>query len=101
MALLFAATYPERVTALVLSATLPDGLGPDSPEGIDPQEAETFFDQIEESWGHGRVWPLIATQDAPDDEAARRNLAAWSATQRLRLGCGGRPVRPAHRRSPP
>ena len=76
MALLFAATYPERVTALVLWATFARlAWAPDYPEGIDAQEAETFFDQIEESWGHGRVWPLIATQDAPDDEATRRNLA--------------------------
>ena len=33
---------------------------PDYPDGVDPQEGERFCDQIEESWGHGRVWPLIS-----------------------------------------
>jgi pimeloyl-ACP methyl ester carboxylesterase len=78
MALLFAATYPERVSALVLWATFARiAWAPDYPEGIDVQEAEAFMDQIEESWGHGRVLPLIATQDAPDDEATRRRFARY------------------------
>ena len=76
MALLFAATYPERVTALVLWATFARmAWAPDYAEGVDAQEAEQFCDQVEESWGHGRVWPMIAIHDAPDDEATRRHLA--------------------------
>jgi len=76
MALLFAATYPERVTALVLWATFARvAWAPDYPQGIDPQIGHAFCDQIEEHWGHGRIWPLIATQDAPDDAATRRRLA--------------------------
>ena len=56
MALLFAATYPERVSALVLWATFARiAWAPDYPEGVDVQQAEAFCDQIEESWGHGRV----------------------------------------------
>jgi class 3 adenylate cyclase len=78
MALLFAATYPERVSALVLWVTFARlAWAPDYPIGIDVQEAEPFFDQIEESWGHGRVMPLISTQDAPDDEATRRRFARF------------------------
>jgi class 3 adenylate cyclase len=78
MALLFAATYPERVSALVLWATFARvAWAPDYPDGIDVQEAEVFCDQIEDSWGHGRVLPLIATQDAPDDEATRRRFARF------------------------
>jgi pimeloyl-ACP methyl ester carboxylesterase len=78
MALLFAATYPERVSALVLWATFARiAWAPDYPAGIDVEEAEAFCDQIEESWGHGRVLPLIATQDAPDDEATRRRFARF------------------------
>jgi class 3 adenylate cyclase/esterase/lipase len=78
MALLFAATYPERVSALVLWATFARvAWAPDYPEGVNVQEAEAFMDQIEESWGHGRVLPLIATQDAPDDEATRRRFARY------------------------
>ena len=76
MALLFAATYPERVTALVLWATFARlAWAPDYPHGIDLDEGERFCDQIETSWGRGLVWPLIATQDAPDDEATRKHLA--------------------------
>ena len=76
MALLFAATYPERVSALVLWATFARiAWAPDYREGVDVQAAELFCDQIEDSWGHGRVLPLIATQDAPDDEATRRRFA--------------------------
>jgi len=76
MALLFAATYPERVRALVLWATFARVTwAPDYPQGIDAQLGEQFCDQIEASWGHGRVWPLISTHDAPDDEATRRHLA--------------------------
>ena len=76
MALLFAATYPERVSALVLWATFARlAWAPDYPQGISVEEAEAFCDQIEQSWGHGRVVPLIATQDAPDDEDTRRRFA--------------------------
>jgi class 3 adenylate cyclase/pimeloyl-ACP methyl ester carboxylesterase len=76
MALLFAATYPERVSALVLWGTFARVTwAPDYPDGIEAQVGEQFCDQIEESWGHGRVWPLISTHDSPDDEATRRQLA--------------------------
>ena len=52
MALLFAATYPERVSALVLWATFARiAWAPDYPEGIDVEQGEAFCDQIEESWG--------------------------------------------------
>ena len=78
MALLFAATYPERVSALVLWATFARlTWAPDYPDGIDLEEAEEFCDQIEETWGHGRVVPLIALHDAPDDEVTRRHMARF------------------------
>jgi class 3 adenylate cyclase len=78
MALLFAATYPERVSALVLWATFARlAWAPDYPDGVDLDEAETFCDQIEESWGKGHVLPLIAVHDAPDDDATRRRMARF------------------------
>jgi class 3 adenylate cyclase/pimeloyl-ACP methyl ester carboxylesterase len=78
MALLFAATYPERVTALVLWVTFARmSWAPDYPDGVDPEAGERFCDQIEQSWGHGRVWPLISIHDAPDDEATRNHLAQF------------------------
>jgi pimeloyl-ACP methyl ester carboxylesterase/class 3 adenylate cyclase len=78
MALLFAATYPERVTSLVLWSTFARlAWAPDYPHGVDLKRAERFCDQIEASWGHGRVWPLISTNDSHDDEATRRRLARF------------------------
>jgi pimeloyl-ACP methyl ester carboxylesterase len=76
MALLFAATYPERVNALVLWGTFARmAWAPDYPDGVDVQVGEQFCDQIEENWGEGRVFPMISIHDAPDDEATRRGLA--------------------------
>src|SRR5436305_5008364 len=56
MALLFAATYPERVAALVLWGTFARlTWAPDYPDGVDAEGGERFCDEIERSWGHGRV----------------------------------------------
>ncbi len=100
MALLFAATYPERVSALVLWATFARlAWAPDYPDGIDLEEAEAFCDQIEASWGHGRVLPLIAMQDAPDDEATRRGFARFersSATPAMAAAANRSPCTSTH-----
>ena len=78
MALLFAATYPERVSALVLWGTFARvAWAPDYPDGIDVEEAEQGCDQIEEVWGQGRVLPMISINDAPDDEEHARQLARF------------------------
>jgi class 3 adenylate cyclase len=76
MALLFAATYPERVKSLVLWGTFARmAWAADYPHGLLLAASEQFCHQVEQSWGHGRVFPLISTHDAPDDEATRRKLA--------------------------
>ena len=106
MALLFAATYPERVRALVLWGTFSRvAWAPDYPDGIDVAEAERGCDQIEQVWGQGIVWPLISINDAPDDEDTRRHLARFeraaatpamaSAANRFALHIDARPVLPA------
>lgn len=78
MALLFAATYPERVKSLVLWGTFARlANGEDYPQGVDVVASDQFCDQIAQNWGHGRVLPLIGTHDAPDDEATRRVLARF------------------------
>lgn len=78
MALLFAATYPERVSALVLWATFARlAWAPDYPDGVDVEESERGCDLIEEVWGQGLVWPVIAINDAPGDEATRLHLARF------------------------
>src|SRR5271154_6601287 len=75
MSLLFAATYPERVNALVLWSTFARlAWAPDYPFGVERQRGEVRCDQIEAAWGSGRVWPMISINDSPDDEATRRRL---------------------------
>jgi len=54
LAILFAATYPERVSALVLWNTYARGLvGPDYPIGLDPERIKGFIARVEEGWGKG------------------------------------------------
>jgi DNA-binding SARP family transcriptional activator/class 3 adenylate cyclase len=78
MALLFAATYPERVSALVLWGTFARmAWAPDYPDGVDVEATEQICDYAEGIWGQGRVTRELSTLDAPDDEATRRLLARW------------------------
>jgi pimeloyl-ACP methyl ester carboxylesterase len=54
MALLFAATHPERTTALVLYAGFARiAWAPDLPWGMRPAEQEVALDLIESTWGTG------------------------------------------------
>lgn len=77
MALLFAATYPERVSALIIGASMVCGpLAPDSafyPPSFDPERAIRW---MERHWGTGAVMSLIV-QHAPDPEWAARTLARF------------------------
>jgi pimeloyl-ACP methyl ester carboxylesterase len=76
LAILFAATYPERVSALVLWNTYARGVrGPDYPEGLDPVQTKGFIDVIGERWGTGRG--VEAFVGAADDEEQRRQLARF------------------------
>jgi pimeloyl-ACP methyl ester carboxylesterase/class 3 adenylate cyclase len=76
LAILFAATYPERVSALVLWDTYARGLeAPDYPIGLDPQVAAEFISAIGEAWGKGHaLGPFLG---APIDEEQRRRLARF------------------------
>src|SRR5262249_49794 len=75
IAILFAATYPERVSALVLLGTSSRTLGArDYPAGFAAAEVEVAtFAQIRETWGTGRR-SFLFTSDAPDEEAAIEGL---------------------------
>jgi class 3 adenylate cyclase/pimeloyl-ACP methyl ester carboxylesterase len=57
---LFAATYPDDVTALVLSGATP--AGPSWPE----EAREAVLDAIEHGWGQGRTLPVIAPSKVGD-----------------------------------
>ena len=66
MTMLFAATYPERVRALVLYATLARTMQSDDyPFGRSPEQAEDFFRIFVEDMGTGRNLSLQAGEIDP------------------------------------
>ena len=76
IAILFAATYPGRVSALVLIETPARSLAaPDYPVGFSTEAIERVGEQFRATWGTGRGTIRI-TPDAPDEEAAVEALGA-------------------------
>jgi class 3 adenylate cyclase len=76
MALLFAATYPERTSALVLWGSFARRVrAPDYPAGIAPDVAESTLRRVEQAWGSGDVFRGLAFQDAPVDASTQRLFA--------------------------
>lgn len=81
MCSLFAATYPERTTALVMIGTYAKRIWEeDYPWGVSPEDREKFFEMMRRDWGK----PVGIEERAPslaNDEAFRD----WWATY-LRMG---------------
>jgi class 3 adenylate cyclase len=76
MALLFAATYPERTSALVLWESYARRVrAPDYPFGVDADRVESTLRQVEQAWGSGDVFRGVAFQDAPADASTQRLFA--------------------------
>ncbi len=72
MAFLFAATYPERTTALVLYGEYARmAQGPDYPIGIPREGFERLLQRIDETWGTGDIFKYWAP-DAAGDERLRQ-----------------------------
>ena len=71
MAALFAATYPERVTALVLSgaATGRAAWAPDHPWGLTDVEREALVHLIETGWGTNQMYAVVNPSIADDQNA--------------------------------
>ena len=77
LAMLFAATYPERVTALVLWATYAKGLRSDDyPIGLKEDDVSEFIKGISEAWGTGHALETFFGIDVADEDA-RRMLARY------------------------
>jgi class 3 adenylate cyclase len=75
MAMLFATTYPDRVSALVLANTTARWIAEeDYPEGVDREVLESLVNLIEERWGTEEyvalMWPSLS-----DDPRTRRLYA--------------------------
>jgi class 3 adenylate cyclase len=66
---LYAATYPDRVTALVLS-----GVAADGGKMISSDNRDLFLDAIENNWGDGTLMELYAPS-----QAGNRVFADWWA----------------------
>ena len=78
MALLFAATYPDRVQALVLYGTWARAAhAPDYPIGYSPERLDAFIDLVVRDWGTGRAFGGIHIQHVPDSAEAGRFLAQF------------------------
>src|SRR5437764_1339066 len=77
MCLLFAATYPERVVALVLYAAF--ALAPGRAIGSSPEQIEARLAEFDHRWGSGFRLPLLAPSRLADERFAR----SWCRLERL------------------
>ena len=80
MAALFAATHPERVSALVLAnATARPAWAPDNPSGVPPDVVDQIVESVDRSWGDGMTVAATNPTVADDDHALRE----WGRFLRL------------------
>lgn len=85
MAMLFAATFPARTSALVLADTCARRIrSHDYPWGMPEATAKRYIEQIIESWGQG----LAATVAAPDLARSKSFIATRARLERLAMSPG-------------
>jgi class 3 adenylate cyclase/pimeloyl-ACP methyl ester carboxylesterase len=79
--LLFTATYPDRVSALVIYGSTPRfSWAEDFPYGVKAHEADEIYGEVERQWGDAALVGLFAPSAATDPDL----LAVWG--QFLRAG---------------
>jgi class 3 adenylate cyclase len=79
MALLFAATYPERVSGLITYAAYARrSWAPDYPHGLTPEAQQWFLDDVAENWGGETGDAAIRAPSIREDEQTRRWLTTYS-----------------------
>jgi class 3 adenylate cyclase len=80
MAALFAATYPDRVSALVLAnATARPAWAADNPSGVPTDVIEALVETVDRSWGQGLTMAAVNPSIAGNEQAIR----AWGRFLRL------------------
>jgi pimeloyl-ACP methyl ester carboxylesterase len=80
MSALFAATYPERTSALILYATFASTIRDASyPWPMDPAQRRTVIEAIPQHWGRGSSVDLLAPSLAGDERFRRW----WARLERL------------------
>lgn len=86
MCSLFAATYPERTTALVLYGTMARGArDADYPWAMSDAQAIRLLDRIDREWGKGMTAKIFAPSIAQDEGQVR----SWAQFERLAVSPGG------------
>ena len=79
MAAFFAATSPDRVSALVLAnATARPAWAPDNPSGVPAEVFDALVASVDESWGEGLTVAAVNPSIAGDQA-----IRAWGRFQRL------------------
>lgn len=77
MAVMFAATYPERTRALITAGIFAKRQwSPDYPWAPTPEERKHSIEQVERDWG-GTSWLLDVAPSAAHDEQFMRRLATY------------------------
>jgi class 3 adenylate cyclase len=85
MCILFAATYPERTTALVLYGTFARGIQDSTyPWAATPDQFESFLELVDREWGTGMTARIFAPSIAQDD----RHVQSWGRFERLAVSPG-------------
>jgi pimeloyl-ACP methyl ester carboxylesterase len=85
MCILFAATYPERTTSLVLYGTFARGLyDPEYPWGPSSARLDRFLKRVDREWGTGMTARIFAPSIARDD----RLVQSWGRFERLAVSPG-------------
>jgi len=85
MCMLFAATYPERTSALVLYGTLVKGMQDADASWAPPKEqVDIFLDVIGKAWGTGITLDLFGPSLAQDE----RERQYWARFERLAVSPG-------------
>jgi class 3 adenylate cyclase len=82
LAMLFAATYPERVSTLVLWGSFAKVVqAPGYPEGVEPATLARLFQIIESRWGTGRALPIfLQGLEASEHQPLRARMERNAAT---------------------
>jgi len=85
MAIVFAATYPERCEALALYGTFAKLVNTEGySSGITPEDSAKFVAGIEKNWGSGKSSKFFAPSRADDEDF----VARWGQQERNAMGPG-------------
>jgi class 3 adenylate cyclase len=87
MCMLFAATYPERTSSLILYGTFARAIaGPDYPQGMSPERLDRVIENVESIWGTGTLSADSFAPTLAHDPAFRES---WARFERLAVSPSG------------